>query len=161
MVERNPLRVDFYQRYQEIIAEYNNGKDAVTIEETFRRLIEFINSLTDEEVDTKREGLTEEQKAIFDILRQGKKLSEVEKKEVKAIVVLLLEELKEEKLKVELWADKATTAAAVFNLVNNILYEKLPHPAYQNDDVDLKTNLVYQHLKLQYMGGGQNVYGYS
>lgn len=160
MVEKNPLRVDFYQRYQEIIDAYNSGKDAVVIEETFRKLIEFINSLTDEEADTKREGLDEEQKAIFDILREGKKLTEVEKKEVKAIVVLLLEELKEEKLKVELWADKATTAAAVFNLVNKVLYEKLPHPAYQNDDVDLKTNLVYQHLRLQYTGGGQSVYGY-
>lgn len=160
MVEKNPLRVDFYQRYQEIIEVYNSGKDAVTIEETFRKLIEFINSLSDEEADTKREGLTEEQKAIFDILRQGKKLGEVEKKEVKAIVVHLLEELKEEKLKVELWADKATTAAAVFNLVNKVLYETLPYPAYETDDIDLKTNLVYQHLKLQYTGGGQSVYGY-
>ncbi|MBK8448718.1 MAG: type I restriction endonuclease subunit R [Saprospiraceae bacterium] len=65
MVERNPLRVDFYQRYQEIIDEYNRGKDSVTIEETFKKLIEFVNSLTEEEIDTKREGLTEEQKAIF------------------------------------------------------------------------------------------------
>lgn len=70
MVERNPLRVDFYQRYQEIIDEYNKGKDSVTIEETFKKLIEFVNSLTEEEIDTKREGLTEEQKAIFDLLRQ-------------------------------------------------------------------------------------------
>ena len=159
MVEKNPLRVDFYQRYHEIIEAYNSGKDAVTIEETFRKLIEFINSLSDEEADTKREGLTEEQKAIFDILRQGKKLSEAEKKEVKAVVLQLLEELKEEKLQVELWADKSTTAAAVFNLVNKILYESLPYPAYDTDEIDLKTNLVYQHFKLQYMGGGQTIYG--
>ena len=57
----------YYQRYQEIIDDYNRGKDSVTIEETFKRLIEFVNSLTEEEKDTRREGLTDEQKAIFDI----------------------------------------------------------------------------------------------
>ncbi len=29
MVERNPLTVDYYKRYQEIIEEYNRGKDEV------------------------------------------------------------------------------------------------------------------------------------
>ena len=77
-------------------------------------------------------------------------------------MVELLEELKEDKLAVELWADKATTAAAVFNLVNKVLYESLPYPTYEADDIDVKTNLVYQHLKLQYRGGGNHsVYGYS
>jgi type I restriction enzyme R subunit len=33
MVDQNPLRVDFYKRYQEIIDDYNRGKDAVTIDE--------------------------------------------------------------------------------------------------------------------------------
>lgn len=39
---------------------------------TFMELITLVNSFTEEEADTKREGLTDEQKAIFDILRQGK-----------------------------------------------------------------------------------------
>ncbi|MBK8406239.1 MAG: type I restriction endonuclease subunit R [Saprospiraceae bacterium] len=79
MVERNPLTVDYYKRYQEIIEEYNRGKDEVVIKETFRKLIELVNSYSEEEADTKREGLTDEQKAIFDILRHGKKLEEKEK----------------------------------------------------------------------------------
>ncbi|MDD5632597.1 MAG: DUF3387 domain-containing protein, partial [Methylococcales bacterium] len=37
MVERNPLTVDFYKRYQEIIEAYNRGKDEVVIKETFRK----------------------------------------------------------------------------------------------------------------------------
>jgi type I restriction enzyme R subunit len=63
MVERNPLTVDYYKRYQEIIEEYNRGKDEVVIKETFRKLIELVNSYSEEEADTKREGLTDEQKA--------------------------------------------------------------------------------------------------
>ena len=158
MVEKNPLRVDFYTRYQEIISEYNKGKDAVTIEDTFGQLIEFVKSLTDEEADTKREGLTEEQKAIFDILRKPN-LAEPDKKKIKEIAIVLLEELKKTKLRVEFWADKAATAAAVFNAVSKTLFESLPYPTYQNDDIDLKTNLVYQHLRQQYFGAGVSVYG--
>lgn len=158
MVERNPLRVDYYQRYQEIIDEYNRGKDSVTIEETFKKLIEFVNSLTEEEIDTKREGLTEEQKAIFDILRK-QNLSENEKKRIKEIAIELLEELKKEKLKVDQWAFKSVTSAAVFTMVSKTLFNSLPYPSYQTEEVELKTNLVFEHLKHQYYGGGMSVYG--
>jgi len=158
MVEQNPLRVDFYKRYQEIIEEYNRGKDSVTIEQTFKDLIDFVNTLTREEAETKREGLTEEQKAIFDILRKSN-LTDPERKKVKAIAINLLEDLKKDKLKVEQWADKSVTAAAVFNTVSKTLFELLPYPTYQTDDVDLKTNLVYEHLKHQYFGGGLSIYG--
>jgi type I restriction enzyme R subunit len=158
LVEKNPMRVDYYQRFQEIIDDYNLGKDSVTIEETFKRLIEFVNSLTAEEIETKREGLTEEQKAVFDILRKPD-LSEADKKKIKEIAIELLEELKNDKLKVEQWSDKSVTAAAVFNAVSKTLFESLPYPTYLSNDVDLKTNLVYEHLKQQYFGGGISIYG--
>lgn len=159
MVDRNPLTVDYYKRYQEIIDEYNRGKDEVVIKETFRKLIELVNSYSEEEADTKREGLNDEQKAIFDILRQGKTLAEKEKNEIKKIAIELLEDLKQEKLKVEHWADKSITAAAVFNTVSKTLFEALPYPTYQTEDIDLKTNLVFSHLKNQYFGGGVSIYG--
>jgi type I restriction enzyme R subunit len=159
MVERNPLLVDYYQRYQEIIDAYNHGKDEVVIQDTFRKLIELINSLTQEEAETKREGLSDEQKAIFDILRHGKVLEKEEKAEIKKISVELLDELKKEKLQVEQVWDKAPTSAAIYNYVNKTLFEVLPYPTYQNDDIDVMTNLVYEHLKSQYYGGGNSVYG--
>ncbi len=145
MVEQNPLRVDFYERYNEIIDEYNRGKDSVTIEETFKKLIEFVNSLSEEEADTKREGLTEEQKAVFDILRKPS-LTEADKKRVKEIAIELLEQLKKDKLNIDQVWQKAETSAAVFTAVNKMLFEKLPYPTYQTDDIDLKTNLLYNHL---------------
>ncbi len=159
MLDRNPLTVDYYKRYQEIIEAYNKGKDESIIKETFRQLIELVKSYSEEEADTKREGLTDEQKAIFDILRQGKKLDETDKKVIKEITVELLNELKKEKLRVELWFDKSMTASAVFNEVSNKLFETLPYPTYNSEDVELKTNQIYQHLKTQYWGGGRSVYG--
>lgn len=159
MVERNPLTVDYYKRYQEIIEEYNRRKDELVIKESFRKLIDLVNFYSEEEADTKREGLTDEQKAIFDILRQGKMLEEKEKNQIKKLSIELLEELKKEKLRVEQWADKSVTSAAVFNYVNDILFKVLPYPVYKSDDIDLRTNLVYEHLKNQYFGGGISIYG--
>jgi len=156
MIEKNPLKIDFYKKYQEIIEEYNNGKDAISIIEVFERLIEQLKNMTEEEAETKREGLTEEQQAVFDLLRQGKKLSESEKKRVKDIAIELLDELNKEKLKVELWFEKSVTAAAVFNTVNQKLFDLLPYPTYQNDDVDYRTNAIFDHLKQQYWIGNSN-----
>ena len=159
MVDRNPLKVDFYKRYQEIIDEYNRGKDKVIIRETFRKLIELVNSYSEEEADTKREGLTDEQKAIFDILRQGKNLEEKEKNSIKKISIDLLDQLKKDQLQIELWSEKTETIAGVYNYVNNTLFTMLPYPTYQTDDVDSRTNSVYEHLKHQYFGGGISIYG--
>lgn len=158
MVERNPMTIDYYKRYQEIIEEYNRGKDEVVIKETFRKLIELVNSYSTEEADTKREGLTDEQKAIFDILRHGKTLNEKEKKEVKKISIELLEELKKDKLKVEHWSDKSVTAAAVYQIINNLLFQKLPYPTYIINEVELKTQIIFQHIRYSYFGGGRSIY---
>lgn len=159
MAERNPLSVDYYKRYQEIIDEYNRGKDEAILQETFRKLLELVNSYSEEEADTRREGLTDEQKAIFDILRLGKNLESKEKKAIKQISITMLSELKKEKLKVEKWAEKSGTAAAVYNYVSKTLFDDLPWPTFNNDEIDLKTNLVYEHLKNQYFGCGISIYG--
>jgi hypothetical protein len=41
MLAQNPLRMDYYRRYSEIVADYNREKDRVTIEETFARLVDL------------------------------------------------------------------------------------------------------------------------
>ena len=159
MVERNPMKVNFYEKYQEIILKYNEGKESVKIGEVFKEFLEFLKGLSEEEAETKREGLTEEQKAVFDIVRSDKTLSPSESKLVKKICVELLEELKKEKLNVEQWSVKQTTSASVFKYVYDKLFDELPHPAYQTEDITTKTNLLFEHLKNQYLGRGVSVYG--
>ena len=41
MLGRNPRRMDYYKKYQEIIADYNREKDRATVEETFAELTEL------------------------------------------------------------------------------------------------------------------------
>lgn len=76
--------------------EYNKGKDVVVIKETFRKRIELANSYSEEEADNKCEGLADEKKAIFNILRQGKQLEENEKNKTEEISIKRLDELKKE-----------------------------------------------------------------
>ena len=39
MLARNPMRMDYYKKYQEIIADYNREKDRATVEATFAQLV--------------------------------------------------------------------------------------------------------------------------
>ena len=52
----------------EIVTDYNHAKDRTTIENTFRELVALANSLDEEQKRATREGLSEEELALFDIL---------------------------------------------------------------------------------------------
>ena len=45
MLAHNPTRMDYYRKYQEIVADYNREKDRTTVEETFAKLVELASSL--------------------------------------------------------------------------------------------------------------------
>ena len=49
MLANNPTRMDYYKRYQEIIADYNREKDRVTVEATFAALVELAAGLDTEQ----------------------------------------------------------------------------------------------------------------
>lgn len=58
MLKQNPTRMDYYARYHQIIENYNNEKDRMTIEKTFEELLKFVNDLSKEEKRAAKEGLT-------------------------------------------------------------------------------------------------------
>lgn len=156
MIQQNPLRIDFYDRYQAIIDDYNSGKDSVTVQRTFEELFRMVQQMSEEEQRVKKEGLTEEQAAVFDLLLKPH-LSSVERKKVKEVAVDLLTELKKEPLKVENWSDKTATSAAVRNVINMFLYQHLPE-TYSEKDIDNKVGSLYDHFKASYFGDGGSVY---
>jgi hypothetical protein len=82
MIAVNPLRMDYYRKYSEIIADYNREKDRVTIEDTFARLVDFASSLSPEERRAAEEGLREDELALFDLLKKDN-LSKAERERVK------------------------------------------------------------------------------
>lgn len=150
MLDANPLRIDFYERYQKIIEDYNRGKDYATIKRIFDELLDLFGSLSEERKRTQEEGLSEDELAVFDMLRQGKKISDKEKAEVKVAARQLLNHLKENEFGVERWIEKVQTASAVRKAVNDYLFTNLPYPAYDQKDIADKTQALFEFFKTRY-----------
>ncbi len=152
LLAQNPLRTDFQQHYENIVAEYNREKDRVTIEQTFEALFQFDRSLDEEEHRAVREGLDEESLAIFDLLKKPE-LSAAEVKRIKKVAVALLEKLKAEKLKIDHWCDKEATRDAVHTTIRDFLWDEstgLPLGSYGEEDIHAKTEEIFRHVYWAY-----------
>jgi type I restriction enzyme R subunit len=151
MMRDNPLRLEFYDRYQEIIEEYNQGKSLEDTINAFNNLNSFIQDLNEEDARAIKENLDQESLAIFDLLRNGKELNTDEVKEVKKVSVDVLKKLKKEKLNVERWRESRQITAQVKTIIFDTL-QWLPQNTYTDTDVSEKTIQVYQHIYSSYTG---------
>jgi len=158
MPKANPLRLEFYDRYKEIIEEYNQGKSLEDTVKAFNNLNDFVLDLTVEEQRAVRENLEDQETlAIFDLLKEGKELDQKALKTVKKVAKETLGILKAEKLKVERWRESRQIKAQVKGLIyDNLLW--LPEDAYSDEDVSMKSISIYQHVYSNYYGGGESVY---
>ncbi len=150
MVQQNPIRLEFYEKYKEIIAAYNQGKDPHSTQMAFDELIDFTAKLSEDEALTILMGLTEETRAIFDILKKPN-LSKQDEAKVKEVAVKTLSELKAEKLRIAKWRESTQVTAQVKTMIFDSL-QYLPQDAYADDEVQEKTSLVYQHVFATYNG---------
>ena len=154
MVKLNRGRMDFLEKFQKLIAEYNAGSK--NIEELFADLISFAQSLNEEEKRGIAEELTEEELALFDILsKPDPKLSKAQEAEVKNVAKALLETLKSEKLVLD-WRSRQQSRATVRQFIE-IELDKLPE-VYAPNIYETKCDLAYRHVYDHYFGPGQNVY---
>lgn len=152
LLNQNPLRTDFQQHYENIVSEYNREKDQVTIEQTFEALIKLVQELDEEDSRAVREGLNEESLAIFDLLKKSD-LSASDIKQIKAVAIGLLQDLKVEKLRVDHWRDKEATRDAVRGTIRDFLWSDktgLPVESYNEKDVKIISNEVYRHVYRTY-----------
>lgn len=158
MLKENPLRLDFYDRYKEIVEEYNKGKSLEDTLNAFNNLNQFVQDLSFEEKRVVREQLQDQETlAIFDLLREGKELTGPDLKQVKKVASETLEKLKAEKLKIDHWREKREVTAQVKSeIYNQLLW--LPQEVYTDEEVSLKTVTIYQHIFSNYYGSGDSVY---
>lgn len=145
---QNPLRTDFQQHYEQIVAEYNREKDRLTIEKTFEALLKLIEELDEEETRAVREGLDEESLAIFDLLKKTN-LNKKEVERIKKVAVELLEKLKAEKLRIDHWQEKESTRDEVRMTIRDFLWSEktgLPLEFYSDEEVSQKAEEVFRHV---------------
>lgn len=152
---RNPTRYELVERIEQLISDYNAG--SVNIDEYLRRLIELSKALTDEEQRAVREGMTEEELAIFDLLTQPDPvLTDEERERVKASAKQLLDHL-HEKL-VQDWRRKVDVTNDVNSTIRRVLDEGLPEAPYTPDTFFNKVQLVYDHVLTAYGDNGESAY---
>jgi type I restriction enzyme R subunit len=155
MMALNPLRMDYYRRYQEIIADYNREKDRATIEATFARLVEFVASLDAEQMRSAVEGLSETELALFDLLARGD-LSKADRDRLKDASRSLLAALRTHIENTQDWTQKAATQAQVQVLILDKLYEILPRPPFTDAETDGIAKSIYDYV-WQRSAGGQGL----
>jgi type I restriction enzyme R subunit len=154
MIRLNPSRLDYQDRFQKLIDDYNAG--SINLELFFAELMKLAQSLNEEEKRTISENLSEEELALFDILtRPDPKLSKKEEQEVKKVAKELLEKLKQEKLVID-WRLKQQTRAAVKDTIEETL-DRLPN-VYTKELYDKKCDLAYKHIYSSYFGPRQSIY---
>jgi type I restriction enzyme R subunit len=154
MVQLNRSRMDYLERFQQMIDEYNAG--SVNAEEHFRRLVEFSKTLNAEERRGIAEGLSEEELAVYDLLlKAGVKLTAKEEQQVKKVARELLERLKGERLVLD-WRKKQQARASVRQMIEQML-DRLP-PAYTPKVYEQACERAYLHVYDSYFGEGKSVY---
>ena len=154
MVRLNKSRIDYYQKFQDLIDEYNSG--ARNVDAFFAALITLAQDLDEEEKRGIAEQLSEEELALFDLLTKPDPiLSRKEKAAVKEVARQLLETLKAERLVLD-WRKRQQTRAGVQVTIRDTLYE-LPD-AYSEELFHQKCQLVYQHVYDSYYGAGKSIY---
>ena len=148
MIRRNPTRSDLLERFQTMIAEYNAG--SASVEQLFEQLLDFIRTMSDEEQRAVREGLDEEELAIFDLLtRPEPKLTKAQEVEVKAVARRLLDKLKREKLILD-WRLKENAKAGVRQTIREE-YDELPE-VYDRRLWEEKVERTFQFMFERYPG---------
>ena len=145
MLARNPMRMDYYKKYQEIIADYNREKDRVTVEDTFARLVALAASLDTEQRRTAEEGLSDDELALFDLLFKDN-ISKKDRERLKQASRDLLSSLRSLLAPMPGWLQNATTQAQVKVFILDRLYESLPRPPFNETETEDVASLVYDYV---------------
>lgn len=149
MLRENPKRVDYYERYQKIIEEYNQDQDRANIEKVFMELMDLASSMNQEEQRYVREGFTsDEELSVYDMLFD-ENLSKEDIKKMKKIAVDLLDKIKSKISELDHWTDKQETKAEVDTLIGKILWEELPE-CYSDRAIFTYRQKIYEYVYMRY-----------
>lgn len=145
----NPQRIDYYERYQQIIADYNSEQNRATIEKTFMDLMALASSMDQEEQRYVREGFSsDEELSLYDLLF-SENLSKQDIQKIKQVAVDLLAKVKAKIAELDHWTDKQETKAAVDNLIRDTLWAELPE-CYDEVSISGYRQKIYEYVYTRY-----------
>ena len=155
MIRLNRSRMDYQQKFEQMLAEYNAG--TIGVDDYVEGLFNFAGELHQEDQRASNEEFSEEELAVFDLLTQREpRLTLAERDEVKTAVRKLLETLKQEKLVLD-WRKQAQAQAQVRLTLDQVLDDGLPG-CYTDELFNQKSEAVYQHVYDSYYGEEKSIY---
>lgn len=144
LLQENKTRTGFVERYKEIIERYNEGNS--TNENYYEDLVDFVDELKEEDERNVKQGLTEEELEIYDLLKK-EKLTAKEESKVKLSAKKLYENITSAKSKtnvIDWYKDEQPRQAVKFE-VEEVLDDTLPD-SYDKETFNLKTEIIMTHL---------------
>ena len=143
MASRNPTRVGLVEKLEKLVEQYNLG--TVDVEVFFEALKALVAEMEEEERRAAREGLSEDELAIFDVLTKPQpKLTKAQEAAVKKVARDLLAKLQEQ-LAVTEWQAKQQTRAAVQSTIRFTL-DELPQEPYPEPLWNEKVDAVWAFI---------------
>ncbi|MFI3200738.1 MAG: type I restriction endonuclease subunit R [Eubacteriales bacterium] len=151
MIKKNRTRTSFAERFRHIIDEYNAG--GAYNDEFYKKLLELMRELQEEERRHIREDLSEEELEFYDLLQKDK-LTKEELKRVKLAASTLYQTLlaKKEELFVVGWEKDEQPKEKVRKEIMAILNEYLPD-SYNREIFANKSDVVFYHIVDQALMG--------
>lgn len=144
-MKENPRRVDFYERYEKIIDEYNSEQDKASIEKTFNDLIKLMNELDEKQKEWIREGFeSPAQMTVFEMLLKDN-LSKSEVTKVKALAIEIDTVVRGRLSEMVKWTEKPETRDAIVVLIRDEVY-KLPEQSYPESDLPSRIKEIYNYF---------------
>lgn len=145
MMKNNPLRINYYERYQEIVDEYNkeNRKDEIAI--VFENLMNLVNDLDEEQKRYVREGFdSDEELTMFDLLVKDS-LTKEEIKQVKKLAQTMLAKIKARIHELDHWRDKEETQSIISVMIRDLLWAELPE-SYDDVAIADYRQQIYEYV---------------
>ena len=144
MLGKNVSRRDFAEHLQEIVDRYNSG--GANTENAYQELLDFAKQMKEEEERHTREGLTEDELELFDLIKK-KKMTKAEEQKVKLAAKKLLHRLLDEspRVLVQDWFKDAQTRKIVKSAVEEVLDSELPE-TYDKESFKSKCESVFETL---------------
>lgn len=141
----NPLRIDFYERYERIIESYNKEQDKALIEKTFNDLMKLSQDLDEKQREWVREGFqNQQQMTVFEMLFKDT-LTPTEIRKVKSVCIEMVSAIEERLGEMVHWTEKEETCSQVWTIVRNEAY-KLPESSYPDDVLDGCIKQIYGYF---------------
>jgi len=155
MLQTNPMRVNLYERYQQIVAEYNRDKDAAEIQRVFEELARLNDELNVEDQRYIAEGFeNEDQRAIYQLLCKEKTdLTPADIRTIKAVAKELLEKLLSARNQLQYLRDRAALQARMKTEIFDYLFDQLPESAYGQDEILGRSQKVFEHFYRRQVNG--------